>query len=226
MSQTFDDFVKYWRERYRWPLTETRASSEKRIIQIENQMRNRILRGDPEYIKEDLSEIILWKAGAKNEPEMLQRFEGNTKEFLTESILKVVSTLSENPADVTGAINTLIEMKGVGIPVASAFLRFMDPETHRYGVIDSNVALFLNQRKVTNFNLREGDYWIKKYPETSCRKNIQEYQKYHNWIQLTASELRRRNVTFRDLSGRQQPFSPVDIDMAIFAYMTQTKSRL
>jgi len=225
LSKRFEEFLRTWRENYRWPLKDTRISSEKRIIQIETLMRNRILKGDLEYIREDLSEIVIWKAGDKHESQMLRRFEGNTYVFLMNTLRNAISILSTNADNVASAMSELVKMKGVGIPVASAFLRFLDPTYHRYGIIDSNVAVFLNHKKITNFDLREGDYWIKKYPESSCRKNIKEYQKYHSWIQSVALDLQRKNVTYADIKQRQQPFTPVDIDMAIFAFMTQNKGK-
>lgn len=221
MEKIDASFLKTWREKYSWPRGESRYSSEKRIIQIENLMRSRILKGDFTYIKEDLSEIIFWKAGPRREPEMLDRFDANSSDFLQKAIGQVFSILAKQPNDVCTAMDVLVRLKGVGIPVASAILRFLDPEKHRYGVIDSNVAVYLNQKQVTNFDLREGDFWIKKYPIDSCQRNIQEYQKYHNWLQFVAEDLRKRNVTYTDIYGNQQPFAPVDIDMAIFAFMTQ-----
>lgn len=220
-----DSFLKTWREQYRWPWGESRYSSEKRIEAIETLIKNGILQGEFNYVKGDLSEIVHWKASPRYETEMLQRFDRNDDTILESTIREVISTLRRQPDNVRDAMSKLVDLKGVGIPVASAFLRFLDQQQHRYGVIDRHVATFLNDQGISNFDLGEGGYSIKSWPAGSLQRNTQEYQKYHNWLQYTSKNLRTRNVTYMDVYGKQQLFAPVDIDMAIFAYKTQTTAQ-
>jgi len=101
---------------------------------------------------------------------------------------------------------------------ASTFLRFLDPLEHKYGIIDKNVASFLNSERITEFSLRE-DVWIMKYPEGARRINIKQYQVYHDWLQRKTKEV--ETATYKDIYGVQRPFAPVDIEIALFAYTTQ-----
>jgi hypothetical protein len=74
-------------------------------------------------------------------------------------------------------IKTLTALDGVKIAVASAILRFLDPFEHKNGIIDKNIAAFLNSEKITNFLLRSGDHYI-----MCTQSNVLEYQKFHNWL--------------------------------------------
>jgi hypothetical protein len=95
-------------------------------------------------------------------------------------------------------------------------LRFLDPINHRYGIIDINVARVLNKQGVTAFRF---DYQDRYIPYDN--QNRDQYQKYHNWLQDKAKEL--ESITYTDIDGKEQPFRPVDIEMAVFAHETQCK---
>ena len=137
----------------------------------------------------------------------------NTEDDLKSRIAKVLRKLHDNPDNVSAYIDLLSSLAGVGIPVASAFLRLLNPIEHKYGIINKNVARFLNDREITGLHLgRDGS--IK-----SCPENMREYQRYHDWLQQKAKEL--KDVTYTGVDGSEQNFAPVDIEMAIFAYITK-----
>ena len=100
--------------------------------------------------------------------------------------------------------------------MASAFLRFIDPYEHKYGIIDKNVARFLNDQGITYFILRSNDDYI-----IYTSKNIEEYQNYNNWLRSKVAELNL--ATYEDIYGNEREFKPVDVEMAIFAYKSQCK---
>ena len=172
-----------------------------------------------------LAEVVEWKFMERN-PEMASY---QKKEFIRKNgenqVKKVVdmvlNDLSVNPDSVASCICVLTNLKGAGIPVASAFLRFLDPVNHKYGVIDRNVANFLMHEipnVVFNFEFNKDGY-IKK----DSFQNLLEYQRYHNWLQEKAKELELEGATYEDIDGKEQPFKPVDIEMAIFAYQRLKK---
>ena len=67
-----------------------------------------------------------------------------------------------------GAIVSLIELNGIGIPIASAILAMRFP--HLFAVIDKNVIKALNKRGYINDKY---SFWKKKYI-----KDINIYEKY------------------------------------------------
>jgi hypothetical protein len=219
MSKNDLTFLKTWREKYRWPLQEERKASEEKIIYLECLVERNILRKGTLSVKTVLSEIVRWKAARRWEQQMLTRFEKNDEHELERKVLQVCEEMKNNPHNASIFVEILSQLSGVGIPVASAFLRFLDPIEHKYGIIDKNVASFLNDERITNFSLRE-DGWIMKYPESARRINIKQYQVYHDWLQRKVKEV--EGATYEDIYGVQRPFASVDIEMALFAYTTQT----
>jgi len=205
--------LKSWREKYRWPLHESRRASEERIMYLENLVKNNIFESGPRRVKDVLLEIVDWKTGDRFQS--VQKFRGNQEGDVTSCVTEVRKILGENPNDVSTCINIFRGLHGVAIAVASAFLRFLDPTEHKYGIIDKNVAIFLNNKGITNFSLRWDGYVL------DIPKNVREYQRYHNWLQQKARELSNENTTYVDIYGKTQSLASVDVEMAIFACTTQ-----
>jgi endonuclease III len=76
--------------------------------------------------------------------------------------------MKANSSDTIKCISRLIELGGVGIPVASAILSFLDYEKHRFGIVDIHTARFFNSTGLTEFRMRDNN-WIKKLTQ-----NVQE----------------------------------------------------
>jgi len=79
------------------------------------------------------------------------------------------------------------------------------------------VASFLNKIGITSFSLRHDGYVI------DLPKNVREYRVYHDWLHQKVKELDEENATYIDIYGNKQRFTPVDVEMALFAYTTQAK---
>ena len=209
MENVNADFFKEWREKYQWPINLNREDSEKKIIRLEQLIKENVFKTGSRTPKEVFIEVIDWKTAGKRGT--VERFEKNDNGKVEKSIEEVLSLLETNPDDVSRGIRHLSELKGVAIAVASTFLRFLDPTNHRYGIIDTNVARLLNDARITQFKLRmEDDYIIK------TGGNFEEYNKYHSWLQKKANEL--QTSTYTDIDGNKQVFTPVDVEMALFTY--------
>lgn len=132
-----------------------------------------------------------------------------------DEVKQAIDTVLKDLDDFHNAANcicVLTNLRGARIPMASAFLRFLDPVNHRYGVIDRNVGCFLNKKGIMHFELDKNGYIIKSFP------NVLGYQEFHNWLQQKAKELELEGATYEDIDRKGQPFKPVDVEMAIFAY--------
>lgn len=207
-------FLKTWREKYRWPLYKSRVFSEKRIFELEELVRRNVLVKGSTTIKDVLSEIVRWKTG--NRFQAIRHFLVNDEKELEKKTDKVLESLKKEPRKVIRPMKQLTILDGVKIAVASAFLRFMDPDEHKYGIIDKNVARFLNDQVITHFILRSNDDYI-----IYTSKNIEEYQNYNNWLRSKVAELNL--ATYKDIYGNEREFKPVDVEMAIFTYKSQCK---
>lgn len=207
-------FLKTWRERYRWPRYKSRIFSEKRIFELEELVRRNILDKGSKTVKDALAEIVRWKTGGRFQA--LNYFLANDEKEVKKKTDEVLELLRREPKKVVEPMKRLTSLKGVRIAVASAFLRFMDPIEHKYGIIDKNVARLLNDQGITHFTLRSQDDYI-KYNS----KNIEEYQNFSNWLREKTTSLAR--TTYKDVYGNERNFTPVDVEMAIFTYKTQCK---
>lgn len=198
------DFLKIWRKEYRWPFCMSHFASEEKVLYLENLVSNTILKRDFRLwtVKDVLLEIVNWKTAGKQ----IWNFGKNRSDELIPIVEDVLYTIDNDPNNVSKCINTFLEIPhGVGLPVASALLRFLDPVTHRYATIDRHIAKFMNDKGITNFNLEKG-YILK------TDQNVIAYQTYHNWLHRIVNELHKGNSE----SGIQ--LTAVDIEMAIFAY--------
>jgi len=209
-------FLRTWREKYRWPLCEGRKASEERIIKLEELVNNNVLCRGSKSVKKALLEIVRWKTNERFQA--VETFQCNTDKETERVIEKVLELLHEKPNNVVEPIKTLTALDGVKIAVASAILRFLDPFEHKYGIIDKNIAAFLNSESITNFLLRSEDNYI-----IYTQSNIREYQKFHDWLHKKAREI--SGTTYIDIYGVPKNFSPVDVEMALFAFTTQAKQK-
>lgn len=205
-------FLKTWREKYRWPLYRSRKFSEERILELEELVRRNVLDEGSITVKEVFAEIVEWKTGGRFQA--IKYFHKNDERKVKDTTKKVLGLLTEEPKKVVEPIKRLTSLKGVKIAIASAFLRFMDPVEHKYGIIDKNVARFLNDQGITNFTLRSRDDYI-----VYSLKNIKEYQNFSNWLLAKIAELDQS--TYEGIYGNKRMFRPVDIEMVVFAYTTQ-----
>lgn len=212
MVEIDETFLKKWRQKYRWPLYSSRSFSEKRIFELEELCRRNVLDKGSMTVKDAFAEIVIWKTGGRFQS--INYFQKNDESEVKDTADEVLELLEEEPQKVVEPMKRLTSLKGVRIAIASAFLRFMDSVEHKYGIIDKNAARFSNDQKVTNFALRSQDDYV-----TYTLKNIGEYQNFNNWLMSKAAELDQ--TTYEDVYGNKRKFTPVDIEMAIFAYKTQ-----
>ncbi len=211
MIQLDAQFFKTWRPKYCWPPGKTRRYSEDKIRCLEDLVRNNILKSGPKTRKEVLSEIVDWKTEGKFKRRRVESFQNNKDADVENSVKEILRQLKDDPDKVSCSMELLCTLEGVGPAIASAFLRFLDPINHRYGIIDINVARVLNEQGITDFKF---DYQDRYIPYDN--HNRDQYQKYHKWLKDKAKDL--EGTTYKDIDDKQQPFKPVDIEMAIFAY--------
>ena len=214
MVEIDEAFLKTWREKYRWPLHKSRKFSEERIFELEELVRRSVLGEGSVTLKDVFAEIVKWKTGGRFRA--LAYFLANDEKEVKKKADEVLELLGKEPRKVVKPIKRLTSLDGARISIASAFLRFMDPDEHKYGIIDKKVARFLNDHGITNFTLRSQDDYI-----IYTLKNIQEYQNFNNWLLAKTAELDQ--ATYKDIYGNERKFTPVDVEMAIFAYKTQCK---
>lgn len=81
------------------------------------------------WVMDDLEWIIKWKVGVAFEKPVLRHFRSNDEAAIREAIEEAVSAQS-----VGERVRALTSLKGIGVPVASAFLLFVDPD--RFTLID------------------------------------------------------------------------------------------
>jgi hypothetical protein len=194
-----------------------REVSEARISTLEKLVIDNIFQKGIYDSKNVLSQIVEWKIG--NVLGDTQRKESifwrNDLKTIESKVSNVLSSICSNPDEVSFCIKEFAgenKLKGVGIPVASTLLRFLDPIHHRYGIIDRYIAGYLNREGFTDFEFA-GEYIA------NSDKNISEYERFHIFLRKKAIEL--ENFSFTTTDGNEAQFSPVDVEMALFAYLTQ-----
>ncbi len=200
-----------WRELYRWPFGTARKDSEQVILRIENLVLNNIYENGPYSYKQVLTEIVSWKTSGRQD----ENFSRNEHWVIEKKVKEVLNQIKSNPDKVAYCIGEFAlenKLQGVGIPVASTFLRYLDPIHHRYGIIDKNIAKFLNKGGFTDFQ-------IENELITKTEKNALEYEKFHLWLKAKAIEL--KGLSFTTIFGDKSPWKPVDIEMALFTYCTR-----
>jgi len=207
-----ESFLREWRENYHWPLRATRKESEEKILALEKAVtENIIVQQGNRAVKHVLSDIVDWKTSGRQ----VEKFNENDDTEINAAVDHVLETISYRPGDVSDCIRTLVfenGLKSVGIPVASTFLRFFDPVNHQYGIIDRYIARLLDKEGITSF----------EYEDIGLAKalhNVDEYQKFHFWLKQKAEELRN---SFTSIHGAQVHWTPVDVEMALFACCTRS----
>jgi hypothetical protein len=106
-------------------------------------------------------------------------------------------------------------ISGVGIPTATAFMRFLFPDD--FGVMDSRVVgRHTKPAGITSLSTRRDDGYI-----TNSGSNARKY--YEEYVPFLRSEARWLNaegVTFQDVNANGEPFTSAfracDIEMALF----------
>lgn len=218
MAPSFD--FKHWREHYEWPVNSGRRFSEERIFCIERLVKENVSARGPLRPKQVLLFIVDWKtSGSPNHIQLISSLSDQVVEDTLEAVRKHLNTM---PDDVCYAIQLLQSLgktpqTGPSIAVASAILRFLDPITHRYGIIDRLVAAFSNETRVTSFTTTSRGYIA------TSDSNILEYEKFHKWLQQKTAELDK--TSYLSIYNEPQKFHPTDIEMAIFSYKMQTIRR-
>lgn len=104
---------------------------------------------------------------------------------------------------------------GVGIPTASALLRFT--HSREYGIVDSRVVKHTQRAGITTLSIRASDGYI-----NDTEKNVDKYRsEYTRFLTEEANLLNTAGVTFSDCDAAGDPirasFRPCDIEMALFS---------
>jgi len=114
--------------------------------------------------KKQLKQICYWKS-----PRAIKQIERNSAGKIKTIILQ---TLSEK--SVVEKMNLLLQLYGVGIPMASSILMFLNPK--RFGVIDIRVWQVLYQMKKVGTK------------QTGIGFNIDEFEKFTTIIQFHSNK--------------------------------------
>jgi hypothetical protein len=122
-----------------------------------------------DWTQDDLKWIITWKVGRAFEKPTLRHFLSNPDERISDAIETAVTARA-----VGDKVDALTSIKGVGVPVASAILLFIDPE--RFTVIDERAWGALREMEYIDRELSE-DPTIEEYVLYLgvCRSLANEY---------------------------------------------------
>ena len=104
-------------------------------------------------------------------------------------------------------------IQGVRIPTATAFLRLLFPEN--FGIMDSRVAKFTEEKGLTNLSIRDDGYI------NDTRRNIEQYENIYSPLLKKESEsLNQKSARFKDVDQFKQisefTFRPCDVEMALW----------
>lgn len=122
--------------------------------------------------KDDLFKIARWKA-----PRSAWRVNENTS-----AQIKKLTTRAFAEKDEANKMKLLLELKGIGIPMASAILMLTNPK--KYGVIDIRVWQLLHHTGAVNQN------------KAGINFTVQQWLAYLDFIRMQAKKL---NVKARDI---------------------------
>ena len=122
-----------------------------------------------EWSLKDLEWVIEWKVGVFVKP-ILDNFRSNDDELVRQMIEEAV-----HGSDIRSRVEALTSLKGVGVPVASAMLTFIDPDT--FTVIDGRAWKAL-----------ESTGYIPEFQELSEDPTVDEYLYYLGVCQALSNE--------------------------------------
>jgi len=122
-----------------------------------------------EWSLEDLEWIIEWKVGVFAKP-ILGDFRSNDDKVIRQKVEEAV-----RGPDIRSRVETLTSLKGVGVPVASAILTFIDPDT--FTVIDGRA-----------WEALEATGYIPEFQELSEDPTVEEYLYYLGVCQALSNE--------------------------------------
>lgn len=122
-----------------------------------------------DWTQDDLEWIITWKVGRAFEKPTLRHFRSNPDERISDAVETAVTARA-----VGDKVDALTSIKGVGVPVASAILLFIDPT--RFTVIDERAWRALREMEYVDRELSE-DPTIEEYVLYlgACRSLANEY---------------------------------------------------
>lgn len=122
-----------------------------------------------DWTQDDLEWIITWKVGRAFEKPTLRHLRSNPNERINDAIETAVTARA-----IGDKVDALTSIKGVGVPVASAILLFIDPT--RFTVIDERAWRALREMEYVDQELSE-DPTIEEYLLYlgACRSLANEY---------------------------------------------------
>jgi len=123
-----------------------------------------------DWTNDDLEWIITWKVGKAFEKPVLRHFRSNPDDRISDAIETAVTARA-----VGDKVDALTSIKGVGVPVASAILLFIDPD--RFTVIDERAWRALREMEYIDRELSEVPT-IEEYVLYlgACRSLANEYE--------------------------------------------------
>jgi len=182
----------YWRRRYeedypkdvsdRYPIFKDAYDKEQREKSPYFETMSKVLRGRGYFLKLEFVSICLWKTTRQK-----KAYEENSEEEIKTYTQKAINASTDRDK-----IESLINLNGVGIPVASAILTVIDPA--RYCVIDFRAWRTLKWLQGINFSFYENySKFLDDY------RNYGTLRIYHSFIEEIREIAKKNNQTPRQV---------------------------
>lgn len=158
-------------------------------------------------LKEIFCAIVHWKMASQG-GRAVKNVDNVRNKWKNETLMQVINGYRERNL-------SLLEVGGVRIPTATAFLRFLFPD--EYGIMDSRVVKITQRKNITELNLRKNNGYI-----LDVEKNRgQYYRNYNLFLVNEARHLNSLGILFQDEDEKgnqiKYKFRPCDIEMALWA---------
>lgn len=238
-------FLKYWREKYKWPLNKTRVFSEHTINSLKDETSTSLRKGDPDLLRDALIKIHRWKTGGRTTNRYKNNLDG--KEELVSYLLAVLPLENSLSSEFLNKLIDTLKIRQCNLPVASAQMSFI--LNRKTPIIDRFVTQFfskkLSQRilEMEQFNmknvfrnLKEIHFKIEDDGRGKCVPRLAVYYKsaYKRnkflFIDSFIPELERiselsihNNIVYQGIDNEKHNLRPIDVEMAIFAFGTQNR---
>lgn len=241
-------FLKFWREQYKWPSGFSRKASEDKIFELLNETSNAISSGDSERIERSLVGIHRWKtnnrSGISEKYEKVLANDTGVVPFLQSNFLSRSPKFS--PEFFKELLDTL-KIRYCNLPICSAQASFL--LNRKLPILDRFVAQFFSltmsesilyyDQFDMNDVLRDIDpvkFRIEDDGSGRCVPRLAVYQQWSYEINRSlfisqyipqliriAKVLNKEEVEYKDIHDVAQDFFCVDVEMAVFAFAMKNR---
>lgn len=235
VSAGLTDLLIRARSDYAWPTSQTAGRSQQRIIDLENDVAERIANLDDDGTHWIVQQVSLW--GGSNDPAQrsINTSSPNQKATLSTLLRELL-----NPDLLEDALDQLSEQPGLGLVMATKIYRFCQPQMG--AAVDRHCSYFFNSIEMkepggrgaacTNFR-REWATGLHRtsrlaiYSRTGKAVNLREYVRvYLPRLKAIAAALNLLGLSFKcAASGAAKTWTPADVEMAAYQWWSRNGPR-